>query len=337
MTEPNTTEHPDDALLIDFLTGNASAEQIDEVHARLESDESFNRRAARVGGLLKLLGACEGAGPSEALIARTVAAAESAKRTTALLDREVAIARPVTVPSFSLKELGAIAALLFLVGTILLPSFQRAHELSVDNACVARAGEIGNALVLYATKHGGSLPALGARDAAWLTDGSDRKQLSNSRNLWTLVQDRSALPMDFQCPACPQPSPLDVKQASMLGDFPSREFINYSYHNAVNASGLRLHAANAEAKAILADRTPVFEGGRFNPDRVASNNSPNHQGRGQAVLYLDMHAVFANNSKVGVNNDNIWLVRGVHFYLGTEVPADDADSFLLPSYIECGR
>jgi len=337
MTEPNTTEHPDDAILIDFLTGNASAEQMDEVHARLESDESFNRRAARVGALLKALDAYEAPGPGEALIARTVAAAESAKRTTALLDREVAMARPVTVPSFSLKELGAIAALLFVVGTILLPSFQHAHQLSQDNACVARAGEIGSALVLYATKRGGSLPALGARDASWLADSAGPTRLSNSRNLWALVQDQCALPMDFQCPAGQQPRPLDVEHASLLGDFPSREFISYSYHNAVNATGLQLHAANAKAKAILADRTPVFEGGRFNPDRLASDNSLNHQGRGQAVLYLDMHAVFTNDAEVGVDRDNIWLVRGVHSYRGTEVPADDADSFLLPSYIEAGR
>jgi len=336
MTEPSTSEHPDDALLIDFLTGHVSPSELRRVHERLESDPAFARRAGRIGGLLKVLATYEAPAPSDALLARTVAAAESAKKTAALLDREAGMARPVTVPSFSLKELGAMAALLFLVGTILLPSFYRAHQLAQDNACVARAGEIGNALVLYANTHGGSLPALGAPDAAWLADCGERRRLSNSRNLWVLVRDECALPIDFQCPAG-ETRALNIEQASALGDFPSRDFISYSYHNAVNATGLRLNAPYAAAKAILADRTPVFEGGRFNPDRVNSRNSPNHDQRGQAVLYLDMHAVFAHGGEVGVDGDNIWLVRGVHSYQGHEVPADEHDSFLLPSFVESGR
>ncbi len=327
-------EHPDDALLIDFLTGNGSEQQVDEVAKRLKSDPELARRSARISDLLKLLDHVEAPEPSEELVARTVAAATSAGRTNALLAREASRARSIGGATFTLKELGAVAALFFLVAAILLPSFRKAGQLAGDQACMARVGEVGAALRGFALANNNRLPALGEDDANWL-DRKGPSVRSNSQNLWKLVKGQYAQPSWFQCPAAGDPKPIESKAAMVGPDFPAREFISYSYHNAVNAQALRIDAGqtDAAAMAVLADRTPVFQDGRFRPEQLDSN-SPNHEYRGQAVLYLDMHVVWARRSQVGVDGDNIWLVQGVHTYRGNERPANENDSFLLPSYIE---
>ena len=50
-----------------------------------------------------------------------------------------------------------------------------------------------------------------------------------------------------------------------------------------------------------------------------------------------MHVSWADRATVGVGGDNIWLAQGVYQYKGTELPASEADSFLLPSFIEDRR
>jgi hypothetical protein len=230
--------------------------------------------------------------------------------------------------------MGAMAALLFLVASILLPSFRSASQLSQERACVAQTGRIGTALTHYANDHGGQLPAMGQAEASWMANSPAGPFRANSQNLWQLVHGGYAPAAIFQCPASSRGTPIEAAKLAMLPDFPAADYISYSYHNAVNAKPLLMDSAGTDssAMAILADRSPVFGGGRFCPTRIGYSNSLNHNQRGQAVLYLDMHAMWTQSSNVGVGGDNIWLVRGVYTYTGTEQPADATDSFLLPSY-----
>jgi len=328
--------HPDDAILTDYLMGQCDPVQREQIARRLDEDGEFAKRAEKLGGLLKVLDAAEAPEVSELVIARTVEAVSAAARTEALLAREAVVSRPVSRPTFSFKELGAMAALLFIAATILLPSFQRARQLAVDQACQAQAGQIGVALGQYANANKGELPAMGRTDAAWLVD-ADGSPVSNSRNLWRLVQDKIAHPQSFQCPAVRKPEFPNVAQMTMLADFPSREFIDYSYHNGVNVGPVRIsgeHLGRAAAEmAILADRTPVFPDGRFDPRCLNQSNSPNHGGRGQVVLYLDGHGAWTDHAEVGVDRDNIWLVQGVSHYRGIERPVNATDTFLLPNFL----
>ena len=135
--------HPDDAILTDYLMGQCDQAQHKQIAQRLAHDEPFAKRAEKLGGLLEVLGAAEAPEVSELVIARTVEAVSAAARTEALLAREAVVSRPVSRATFSFKELGAMAALLFIAATILLPSLQKARQLAVDQACQAQAGQIG--------------------------------------------------------------------------------------------------------------------------------------------------------------------------------------------------
>jgi len=327
--------HEDDHVLIDFLTGQATVNEADAARKRLAGDEQFSRRSRKIAGLLKVLDACPAGEPDESLIERTVAAAAAATRTQALIDREAVRSRAVNRPTFSLKELGAMAALLFLVAAILLPSFRHASQLSRERACVGQTGKIGTALTHYANDHGGQLPSMGQADASWMAGSDAETFLANSQNLWRLVHGGYAPATLFQCPARSGGGPIETAKLAMFTDFPADEFISYSYHNGVNAEPLRtdsIPTAAAKHMAILADSSPVFDGGRFRPSRVGFSNSLNHDQRGQAVLFLDMHSEWTQRSSVGVGGDNIWLIQGVYTYTGVERPSNPIDSFLLPSY-----
>lgn len=325
-------EHPDDARLIDFLMGNSPPDEAAAVRERLATDDQFARRSGSIAGVLKLLDRYTVEDPSEELTRRTVAAVQSATRTTALLDKEAAQARPASFPSFTLRELGAIAALLLLVAGILLPSIRQARDLQKQQACLGQAGEIGAAMNRYAGDHGGNLPHLGVPNAVWLGGMESTQPRSNSRNLWKLVVGGYAQPVLFQCPAG---SITLLTIDSNAEDFPSGRYIRYSYHNSVNAAPLnpeRLIGHTSEM-AILADSTPLFRDGRLARDGLQKTASPNHGGQGQAVLYLDMHAAWQTGSRVGVEGDDIWRAGNRDEYRGDEQPTKPTDSFLLPCYV----
>lgn len=329
-----SAEHPDDALLIDYHLGQCDPTQRKAVEARLIEDGQFARRHEKVRALFGLLDADVVEEPPQALLARTLKAVESAQRTTALIDREAVRGRPLAFPTFSIKELGALAAMLLIGVLILLPSWRRAQDLSAQQACLARAGEIGNALRQYAIANNDVMPGMGLEQAAWLP-GPAAPTVSNSQNLWKLVRGQYARPTMFQCPAVG--GERDLAYAAHMADFPDRQYVSYSYQNTVNAQPLQIDmpAKIAAQMAILADRTPVFDGDRFQADQVNAQNSPNHGRRGQSVLYLDGHAAWATHAAVGVEGDNIWLVQGVQTYRGVERPASSTDSFMLPSYVRC--
>jgi len=123
---------------------------------------------------------------------------------------------------------------------------------------------------------------------------------------------------------------------SGMVDFPAPRYVHYSYQYTFGPRALSIMdpdmAAVSKSMAILADNNPLFQDGRFIPNRLKHPLSRNHGGRGQNVLYLDMHAAWTTSANVGVNGNNIYLIDGVNRYNGTEIPQDKTDSFLLPAY-----
>lgn len=322
------TLHPDDALLVDFTLGRLEAEQARQVRDRLAGDEQFACRSQAVARTLGRLDEYRVEGPDESLYARTMAKVNAAGKTSALLDRESAEARPVSFPTFSLRELGAVAAVLLIAAGVLLPSWQHARALSRRQMCVANAGRIGAGMTQYAHENAGYLPTIARQGAAWMPK-PDRPSFSNSQNLFALVRGEFTDPANFVCPNAGS-APLTV--TSNMIDFPDARYISYSYHNNVNiAAPLRLGDGPARM-VILSDSSPMFEAGRLHAERVGEN-SANHAGRGQAVLRLDMSADWTERPDVGVDGDNIWTARGVEQYSGDETPADQNDSFMLQSYM----
>ena len=317
-----------DELLIDFLLGRCDERAAEHVRSRLADGGEFAARHDELAATFQALGRYELPDPPENLTERTLARVSALRRTEALLASERTHRRAVT-PTFSFRELTAVAAAVLLAVGVFLPSVRRARKLAQRSACAANAGQIGTAVAHYANAHNDMLPASPANQGFWLRR-SGRQRASNSAGLFLLVRSAYLTGDVFQCPAAGGSS-FEFKAG--MTDFPSGETIGYSYQHSLSRPLRREALARyATEKVILADENPVFVGGVFHADRVTRAASGNHGGEGQNVLRLNMQVVWTPHCRVGVDRDNIFLAQGVDTYVGNEQPASEADTFLLPSF-----
>jgi len=315
--------------LIDYLAGECAREEAVEIRARLETDADFRALHDNVAHTASAIRLMPAPATPEGLAARTVSLIQQRQRVEALIAREEAT-RPTSGPMFSLRELAAVAAVLLMLATIFVPSIRQAHRVAQVNECAANVGQIGSAMLSFANDHNDQLPGVDGDSARWLPSG-DEPAVSNSSALFKLVRSGYASPVVFQCPAVGGQS--FAVQAGFL-DFPAGEYIHYSYQHALGPgapSRVTLRSV-AESMAILADSTPLFANGRFRPADLTASASQNHDRTGQNVLYVSGQVRWASEPDVGINGDNIFLADGVSEYRGTEIPAGQTDTFLLPNY-----
>jgi hypothetical protein len=322
----------DEAALIDFLTGRCDDPRAEQIRRRLADDAGFRRLHDDLANTFAALHLLPEAEPPEDLARRTVARVKAHRKTEVLLAREEAT-RGAFRPTFRFRELAAIAAVLIVLGSVLIPSVYHARSTASVEVCAARIGQIGTGLLTYASANEGQLPVATSERRSWLSDAG-QDAASNSAALFRLMDNgHVSSPLSFQCPAVGGGS--FVVTAGM-SDFPAGQYVSYSYQHAVGGNTLSVRdpvlAEVDEDMAILADSSPVFDGGRFHRERVSDTASPNHDGTGQNVLYLDMHVDWATDANVGVNGDNIYLADGIYEYDGLETPSAPTDTFLLPAY-----
>ncbi len=329
----NNDRIQDENLLIDFLAGQCTDAQAEHVRRRLETDSEFrqlHRDLQHTNEAIALIPVAEG---SEDLVGRTMAKIHAARRTEALLAREELASHGMSRPTFSLREAVAMVAALVLMAVVFIPSVQSARERNLQNLCASQVGQIGSGLLRFAADHDHQLPAPEARDhRRWLpADGEE--YVSNSSGLFRLIRAdaRYAQPQLFQDPAV---STSSFEVTDSMRDFPAAENISYSYQHMVTDAPLRIDRIGpaAEEMAILGDQTPLFDHGRFREDRLNARASDNHRQRGQNVLYVSGHTLWADSPDVGVNGNNIFRAERVYRYSGVEAPAGPEDTFLLPAY-----
>ena len=239
---------------------------------------------------------------------------------------------------YPVREIVAIAASLALLACVLVPSFRQASKLGQAGLCANQVERIGKAMASYANDNDQYLPSVGMANAApmsWLPSPA-RPGVSNSEGLFRLISGGLAEQSLFQCPAAKNETPEAFTVTAGMMDFPQDRFVDYSYQHTLAPSSIRRSdptlAAVADSMAILADSSPLFQAGRFRPDRLEAKAGDNHYGDGQNVLYLDMHAQWSPDAEAGVKGDNIYLAEGVRNYRGVEAPASATDSFLLPAF-----
>ncbi|MHC4982591.1 MAG: type II secretion system protein [Planctomycetota bacterium] len=327
----------DEKVLIDFLLGRCDHAQAEAVRQRLEEDEDFrnlHRDLANTFAALKLAPQFE---PPENIVDETLTRVRQQRATEALLAKEKPAGR-FLAPTFSLRELGAVAAVVLILAAIFIPSIYKAHRLSRIGLCGAHEGEIGAAVQAYGYANDGYPPGVvsDSRRRHWLRrDG--QSAVSSSAALFKLIAENYAPPASFQCPAAGGRS-FAVRAG--MSDFPAADSNSFSYQHTIGPDWPKLNDPKLrqvmEHMAILADSTPLFYKGRFRPDRLDAAAGDNHGGDGHNVLYRDIHVEYKKNAAVGVNGDNIFLAGDIRQYFGTEAPASLDDTFLLPPYSHWG-
>ncbi len=331
------TDH-DEQLLIDYVLGRCEAGQAQAVARRLQEDASFRALHQDIRNTLAAMELVPMLQPPTGLAQRVVNRLRQVHATEALITRAELTRRPPSRSVFSLRELVAVASVVLLVGLgFYLTVGRSARSLrarQLARMCEARLAGIGRAAYAYAEENRGFLPVSASVAGPWLASPG-REVLSNSTALFQLIRQGYARAETFQCPGAAGPSPVGFAVLAGMTDFPHGTFIGYSYQHALGR-GLSLNdpvlRAAAAEMVILADSNPVFAGGRFHPNRVATAVSDNHDGRGQNVLYLDNHVAWTVTATVGVRGNNIYLAEGVLEYRGDEAPVSPTDTFLLPAY-----
>ena len=325
----------DEMLLIDHLLGRCDEATGREVELRLEKDTEFQTlrtNLANAFDALKLLGEPQA---SEDLADRTLARIDSARRSNAARTRSELAGG--ARPTFSLRELGVLAAAAVIMALLFVPWARQARNRAMQGKCAANVGQIGTGMKNYALDNRDVLPLAHASKAPWLRRGG-RTPVSNSAGLFRLVSGHYAPIGVFQCVADSDAAGEVFAANREMTDFPAAKYISYSYQYAMGPESLSRTSSVplpvASEMAVLSDKTPVFENGQFQAAVISSSrvSSRNHGRSGHNVLYLDWGVRWRQRATVGVNGDNIFLVQGKEEYDGTETPANATDSFLLPAW-----
>lgn len=238
------------------------------------------------------------------------------------------------------SRIAAVVAIVIGIGATYVPLTRQMRIMSLKTLCQKNLTNIGFGMANYAGDNAGMLPSVGfAGNSPWWKVGSQKDaDHSNTRNQWLLVRNGYADVNDFICPSRPVISDGQLKRVDVCNyqkDFPSKDFVNYSF-KLVNGHPVTL--ASMRNQAVAADSNPLFEESTMDKytffksfkldDQLRNARSINHFGRGQNVLFVDNSVQF--NKDRMLHGDDIYTVKGADRYTGNESPSDDKDVFLAP-------
>ncbi|UCD49405.1 MAG: hypothetical protein JSW27_17965 [Phycisphaerales bacterium] len=233
------------------------------------------------------------------------------------------------------------AACIVLIVTVLARSFGAVRQRYYRQRCGAHLNGIYRAASLYSSDYDGMLPAVAyAAGAAWHAIGSqDAGCCPNTRNPFLLLKlGYAGKPSDFLC--CGKTGhdapPLRRDELAGRSDFPSRDYITYSYR--LMPPGLVKLAALGHGP-LMADMNPHFErltdgATRAVPLRLDEEmlrlNSPNHGGQGQNILFADGTVGYSHTRFIGAAGDDIYTMTDGDVGGGRQRPSDLRDIVLAP-------
>ena len=240
--------------------------------------------------------------------------------------------------AFTLIELLVVIGIIAVLVGILLPALEKAREQANTAKCATNLRTIGQSFAIYASENHGNYPRTIYVQGAPPTAGTNPAAPDPFRAggpapndvtaaLFLLVRTERLPVENLICPYNdvnqwqPDPGP-DPRNRSNFTDY--RHNLGYSYANpypdaVAEGAGYRLMNRMNPALPVAAD---------LNPGTGGIDNSINHEGRGQNVLYADGHVQWETTPLVGIRGDNIYVnQRG----MVNASPVDQSDSLLLPS------
>lgn len=245
-------------------------------------------------------------------------------------------------------EVLAAAACIVLVAGILLPTFGHMREKSRQVAsCQNNMKLLSAGFASFANDYNDGIPEAKVKAGSpwWKIGDQGQKTQSNTRYPFMLIKLDYVDGKAFICEGDKQAQPVRYQSSmTQMYDFPSRNNLSYSFMLFCDKN---TNSLKRSRKIIASDLNPVFDPvfqkissqqsvyqkmNEFEKvllnDQLKKMMSASHRGRGQNILYCDGSVEFVKDRVV--NGDDIFTVRGVDAYTGSETPAGDNDVFLAP-------
>lgn len=289
--------------MLDFAFGQLDGSELEQAEREIAAEPVLAERLERLERSLDLL-LDDGLviEPPRGLARRTTAfVADQRRRRRSILDMV-----PVKVP-FRWSDV-AVAASIFVAGLLtLIPAVHRSRERMDQAGCGFNLQQLGLGLAQYAVAH--NYYPYGTPDnpkSPVAHAGSFAAMLHEAG----LLQDPASLdcPCNGKCKSTTGPLP-DMKTLTHLRMNDPLRYIevmcwdyayNVGYRHETGRPG-PIAADLAAVVPILADQ-PGHDGGL-----ILDGNSPNHAGRGQNVLYTDLHVRWHNTRQVGPHDADMFL------------------------------
>ena len=331
-------------LLFDYCIGVASEKESAEAEELIGSSKDAADIHSKLKAALAPLDTLELDSCPDVLAERTIARLNAAAHASELRLQQLLASeqmRTVTAKGrlwSNLGQVAAVAAAILLIGGAMVGPLRFARH---KCRCQLQLGGIFQGLHNYISDHDGHLPAVATATGKpwWKVGCQGEENCSNTRNMWLLVKHDYVSPDMFVCPGKKQELVirLDPSQVRNYKDFPSGRHITFSIRIWCKKPTESLLAQ----KVLMADLNPLFERERLPVDyskalkielsrELQRLMSGNHKRRGQNILFGDGSVKFIRERNVGIPHDDIFLLRDITIYRGTEMPSCEMDTFLAP-------
>ncbi len=333
-------------LIFDYCLGVASADEMEQAQELITSNPEATDFCSKVQVSIGPLDEWTIESCPDDLVEKTISYVnDAAQPSQEKLGRLLSVEEARTPGSRSTLwvNLGrrlAMAAAFMIIGSVVLTTMRYMRYHAWRTQCQAQLAGIGRGISNYSADYEGRLPAVvtSAGSPWWKVGDPGQDNVSNTRHIWLLVKGGYVGPNQFLCPGANTGDlePISDEQAQTLFDFPNRRYIPYSMRLICEKSPA---VSSLGRKLIISDMNPLFESLPTDfgkpldlkmDDKLLKVNSNNHQGRGQNVLYSDNSVQFVRTRRVGIDNDDIFTLRGTDVYKGCEVPSCDEDEFMAP-------
>jgi len=242
--------------------------------------------------------------------------------------------------AFRLQDLISVAALLLVAASLIGPMLIGLRESNRRLACGANMQAAGVAFGQYGNDSKGMLPIATSSKAGnpWWFVGQGAER-SNSANLYVLNRANFTTVEKLACcgnPNAPKQAPTDAVDWGSLNEVSYSYQCQFAAHRSSWKGGTRV--------VILSDASPVVRRAVRGEIIYPFENSPNHGGTGQNVLFNDGSGEWLKTPVVETGrSDNIWLPRRIECEIakltrpnhaealkGNESPDAEDDSFVGP-------
>jgi hypothetical protein len=331
-------------LLFDYAMGLASEKDTESAQILISSDKNASELHATLKAALSPLDSIQPEPCPDQLVEGTIwrlkqlADSGQVRLEQLLADEQTQAA--VRAPLWSnLGRFVSIAAVLLIAVSVWFSSTTTAKEKYRQWQCQRNLARIWQGIQLYRADNNDKMPAVATAAGSpwWKVGYQGNENHSTTRNMWLLAKGNYVKPKHFNCPGSVKATPIKLQrtQLQQYNDFPGRTYVTYSFRIPCKQTTNK----STNRKVLIADLSPLFENLPEDYSRQLklelskeqlTLNSINHNRRGQNVMYCDGTIQFIKSRHATISNDDIFTLRNITVYQGSEVPDCDTDIFVAP-------